>query len=240
MNARVFQSAIRNPQSASGRGFTLIELILGIGIMATVLVAINAVFFSVMRLRDRTNAIVEESLPVQQTLSTIRRDLQGALAPAGDGMLAGHFKAGNVTSLGSSLPVQVEFCTTTGVVRDNDPWSEVQRVTYGLRASNNRNIAGSDLYRLVTRNLLATMTPQPEEHWMMSGVESFEISCFDGLQWRDYWDTSLTDTNLPGAVRVRIVLASQDNVNDDRQLEMVVPISTQLRTNQLSTEVTSQ
>jgi type II secretion system protein J len=219
-------------------GFTLIELILGIGIMATVLVAINAVFFSTMRLRERTNIAVEESLPIQQSLSILRRDLQGAMAPAGEGMLAGDFKVGNVTSLGMGLPVDIEFCTTTGILRDSEPWSEVQKVAYGLRLSNNRNVAGSDLYRLVTRNLLATITPQPEEQWMMSGVERIEFSCYDGSQWRDYWDTSITDTNLPGAVRVRILLAAQNENSDVRPIEMVVPVASQSLTNLAYTTTT--
>jgi prepilin-type N-terminal cleavage/methylation domain len=231
MNIRHSQSAIRS------RAFTLIELILGIGIMAIVLVAINAVFMSTMRLRDRTTVSVEEALPVQQTLLTLRRDIQGAVPPAGFGMLAGDFKVGDVVSTGNGLPVRMEFTTTTGIVRDDEPWSEMQRVTYGLRMSSDRNIAGSDLYRCVTRNLLATMVPYPEEQWMMSGVESFEVSCYDGIQWREYWDTSFTDTNLPTAVRIRIVLASQDRVNDVRPLEMVVPIGTQSRTNLLESSM---
>ncbi len=215
--------------SRSHRGFTLIELLLGIGITAIVLVAINAVFFTSLRLRDRTVNYVEESLPIQQTLAILRRDLQGAVPPGG--LLAGTFKVGDVTSLGANLPVKIEFNTTTGVTRESEPWGEVQKVTYGLRLPENRDQAGSDLYRSLTRNLLANIMPQPEEHWMMSGVESIEFSCYDGSQWRNYWDTSSTDTNLPSAVRVTVVLASQSADLAERQLEMIVPISAQSRTN---------
>jgi type II secretion system protein J len=212
--------------------FTLIELILSIAIMAIVMIAINAVFFSAVRLRENTTEAVEESLPVQQALSTMRRDLQGAVAPSENGILTGDFKVGSVNSMGTSFPVDLELYTTTAVMRDNEPWGEVQRVTYGLRQSENRLAPGKDLIRSVTRNLLATMTPQPEDQWMMSGVESIEFSCYDGTQWRNDWDSTVTDTNLPNAIRVRILLASNNgNSGKSRPIEMVVAIDSQSRTN---------
>ena len=218
---------------AGRRAFTLIELILSIAIMAVVLVAVNAVFFTAMRLRESTRAAVDDSLPIEQSLGILRRDLQGAMAPSSNGIFAGSFRAGAITSLGSSLPVAIEFNTTTGIPNDKDPWGEVQRVSYGLRPSADRNAAGQDLYRNVTRNLLAMIPPQPEEQWMMSGVDSIEFSCYDGLQWRSDWDTTLMDTNLPGAVRVRIFLANADRSSGP--IEMVVPIESQARSNQVFT-----
>jgi hypothetical protein len=165
----------------------------------------------------------------------MRRDLQGAMPPSDSGVFSGDFKAGNVTSLGSGFPVNLEVYTTTGVLRPNEPWGEVQKVTYGLRQSSNRNMPGQDLYRSVTRNLLATVTPQPEDQWMMSGIQSMEVSCYDGTQWRSDWDTTMTDTNLPTAIRVRILLANSDgSLSTPRPIEMLVPIDSQSRTNTAS------
>jgi type II secretion system protein J len=219
--------------------FTLIELILSIAIMAIVLIAINAVFFSAMRLRESTTTIVEDSIPIQQALAQLRRDLQGAMPPSDTGVLAGGFKVGAVTSLGTSLPVDLEVYTTTGVMRDSEPWSEIQKVTYGLRQSGNRNLPGQDLYRSITRNLLATIAAQPEDQWMMGGVESIQFSCYDGTQWRDSWDTTQTDTNLPTAVRIRVLLASNNRGSTlPRSIEMVVPIDSRSRTNTTTTTST--
>ena len=36
--------------------------------------------------------------------------------------------------------------------------------------------------------------------------KTLEFDCYDGSQWRNTWDTSAGDTNLPVAVRVRIQL----------------------------------
>jgi type II secretion system protein J len=217
------------PQPKSG--FTLIELILAVGVMAIVLMAISGVFFSAMRLRERTSEAVAESLPVQQALSLIRRDLQGAMPPATNGVFAGDFKVGDVTSLSLNRPVDIELYTTTGALRQDQPWGEVQRVTYELRPPADRSAPGQDLVRSVTRNLLSTIPQSPVDQWLMGGVQSIEFSCFDGTQWRDYWDTTLTDTNLPVAVRVRIQLAGNGGGPANPQpIEIVVPIDTQAQT----------
>jgi type II secretion system protein J len=220
-------------QLCATRAFTLIELILCIAIMAIVLIAMNAVFFSAFRLREHTDRVIAESMPVEQTLETIRRDLLNAIPPMSNGVLSGSFKVGGVTSMGVGEPVDIEFYTTTGVLRDNEPWGDVQKVTYGLRQSANAAARGRDLVRGVTRNLLASMTPQPSDQWMVGGIESIEFSCYDGMQWRSYWDTTLTDTNLPSAVRVRLVLSNpDDSATRGRPVEMVVPIDSPTAPNQ--------
>ena len=108
-------------------------MILAIGIAAIVLVAINAVFFSALHLREVTQAAVDEATPLNQALAVLRRDLQCAVPPGLNGVLTGDFKAGTVTSIGISHPVAVEMFTATGVLHDNEPWGDIQRVTYELK-----------------------------------------------------------------------------------------------------------
>ena len=223
------------PVHRRARAFTLVELILAIGITAIVLVAINAVFFSALRLRESTSNAVEASLPEQQALTTMRRDFEGVMPPNTNGVFGGSFKVGGVSSTGLNQPVDVELYTTTGALRADQPWGEVQRVTYELRTGAGSSAPGKDLVRSVTRNLLATTTPLPEDQLLMSGVDSIEYSCYDGTQWREYWDTTMTDTNLPGAVRVRIQLAGKDS---SQPMEIVVPVDAQPRTTPTITTAT--
>jgi general secretion pathway protein J len=227
----ILQSTVRNPKTAQTGAFTLIELLLGIGIMAIVLIAINAVFFSTMRLRESVTNAVNETLPIQQAISIVRRDLQGAVPPATDGIMTGDFRVGGVTTAGVGTPADIELYTTTGTLRENEPWGEIQKVTYQLRQSANREVPGKDLFRSVTRNVLATMVPQPEDQFMMGGIESIQFSCFDGSGWYDTWDSTVT-TNLPSAVRVRILMANPGGSGTPRPIEMLVPIDSQSRTNQ--------
>jgi type II secretion system protein J len=232
-NGRTSAGAVRISDLRFAPAFTLIELILAIGVMAIALIVINAVFFSALRLREGTTQLVGESLPIERSLATLRRDLQGAMPPSIDGIFSGDFKVGNnVTSQGSGRPVDIEMFTTTGVLRDDEPWSEVQMVTYSLRQPDNRSVPGQDLYRSVTRNLLATMAQQPEDQYMMGGIERLEFSCCDGVNWLDTWDSTVT-TNLPTAVRVRILLANTSSGGGTpRPIELVVPLDSQSHTNQ--------
>jgi type II secretion system protein J len=220
------------------RAFTLIEVLLALAICAIVLVAINAVFATAVRLRDKTSGVVEEGLPINRTFEILRRDLKGAVGPGG--FLAGDFKCG-AQSMGTSMGLSgeagasgLDFFTSTGVIGDSGPWGDLQEVFYELRTPADRDQAGLDLVRCVNRNLLATTTQTPDIQWLMSHVETAEFDCYDGTQWRNTWDTSNGDTNLPSAVRIRIQLATSNgrNAASPQPLEVVVPLVSQtIRTN---------
>lgn len=209
------------------RGFTLMELILAMAVAAILLVAINGVLFTAMRLRESTYAAVDQSLPVERTLSYLRRDLEGAMPPATNGVFSGDFRVGTVSSMGLNRPVNIELYTTTGALKVDEPWGDVQQVTYELRPSSDSSSPGKDLIRSVTRNLLAAIPPAPDDQRMMGGVENIEFSCYDGTEWRNDWDTTTTDTNLPVAVRVRIQMAGANP--DSQTIEMVIPVDSQPR-----------
>jgi hypothetical protein len=218
---------LREHGDMAWNGFTLMELVLAVGVTAIVLIAINGVFFSAMRLRDSAANAIAAALPAEQALSILRRDLQGAMPPYTNGVFAGGFRAGVITSIGLNQPVDIEWHTTTGVLRANEPWGEVQRVSYALRTPADPSAVGKDLVRSVTRNLLAAIAPSSEDQRLLGGIQSVEFLCYDGFQWRDYWDTTLMDTNLPTAVRVRIQPAG-DPANA-QPIEMLVPLDVQPR-----------
>jgi type II secretory pathway component PulJ len=223
------------PTCGSRDGFTLMELVLAMGVCVIVLTAINAVFFTALHLRESTVRAVDESLPVQQMLATLRRDLQNAVPPSTNGVLSGDFKVGDVSSLGMNQNVAIEMNATTGALHEYEPWADIQRVTYQLRNPAVRATdAGKDLIRSVTRDLLATITPTPNDQWMMGNVESMTFECYDGSQWRTTWDTTLGDDSLPVAVRVRIQLAG-NNSGSRQPIEIIVPLNSQSQTNQLQT-----
>jgi type II secretion system protein J len=216
--------------------FTLIELILAIGIASIVLVAVNAVFFAALKLRNVTSDAVEEATPLDRAITVIRRDLQCVVPPQAGGMMTGYFKAGNVISLGVSEPVAAEMYTATGALSDDQPWGDIQRVTYELKASGSGSVR--DLYRTVARNLLTYATPEVQDQLMIKGVSRVDFWCYDGSRWENSWDTTditSLSTNLPVAVRVEIELMG-GGANAAAPIEIVVPIDSQSLTN--STETT--
>jgi type II secretion system protein J len=222
---------------AVANGFTLIEVILAIGIAALVLVAANAVFFSALRLRQATQEAVDKQTPVDQTLSVMQRDLQCVVTPTNGTtkVLSGDFRVGSVTPSGVNGPAAIEMFTANGDLSDKQPWGDIERVTYELRdPANGPNAQGKDLIRTVTRNIMSIATPEVEDQWMMSGVQSITFSCYDGVQWWSTWDTTgLTsaNTNLPVAVKVDI----QPVGNQLSPIEMIVPIDAVSRTNAVFT-----
>jgi general secretion pathway protein J len=216
-------------------GFTLVEVILAMAICAIVLVAINAVFATAVRLRDRTSAGVDEMLPIDRTLEVVRRDLKGTVGPRG--YLAGDFKCG-AQAMGTSMGLSgeaggagLDFVTATGQISDRSPWGDLQEVVYELKAPTDKNQTGMDLVRCVNPNLLATSTQAADIQPLMSHVETADFDCYDGSQWRNTWDTSSGDTNLPVAVRIRIRLVANPGEDASRKapLEIMVPLTTVTR-----------
>lgn len=208
--------------------FTLIEVLLATAMSAIVLAGIGGVFFSAMRLRERTASALDQAAPLYQAWEVIRRDLRGALPP---GVTAGDFIAGVGGNTGMGQGVVLQFSTTTGHSIDHLLATDVQEVFYELRPSTRRTGSlGQDLVRSVNRNLLVTGVPETEDQVLMERVESVEVTCFNGTDWRTMWDTSLTETNLPVAVRVRI----QPEIPRDMDrrgfepYELVVPLSSQV------------
>jgi prepilin-type N-terminal cleavage/methylation domain-containing protein len=221
--------------SRAAKAFTLIEMLLALAVSAIVLAGIGGVFYSAIRLRERTVALVDASAPLYQALTFLRRDLQGVMPPGG--VLAGDFRSGAISS-GLFQGYGLQFSTTTGIIKDDAPWGDIQDVVYELRDPTERNYTGGkDLIRSVTRNLLPTTTQDATDQWLLGNVQSLEVACFDGIEWRDSWDSSMGDTNLPVAVRVRIQLAANSSADSQNRqpIEMIVPLTIQPRTNSVQT-----
>jgi hypothetical protein len=216
----------------------MIEVLLALAISAIVLVAIHAVFATAVHLRDKTTFAVDESLPINATFDILRADLKGAVGPAG--LLAGNFRCGAGgmgLTMGASVDMQgigLDFFTATGIIEDDAPWGDVQEVFYQLVPPADRNQRGRDLVRNANRNPLGSNNQQvPDVQWLMGNINTLEFECFDGLQWRTMWDTTLGDTNLPKAVLVRITPEPKENQDPRsiRPLQMLVQLTTQTRTN---------
>jgi hypothetical protein len=165
----------------------------------------------------------------------VRRDLKGTVGPRG--YLAGDFKCG-AQAMGTSMGLSgeaggagLDFVTATGQISDRSPWGDLQEVVYELKAPTDKNQTGMDLVRCVNPNLLATSTQAADIQPLMSHVETADFDCYDGSQWRNTWDTSSGDTNLPVAVRIRIRLVANPGEDASRKapLEIMVPLTTVTR-----------
>ena len=96
-------------------GFTLMEIILAIGVAAIVLITVNAAFFAALRLRNATEDAVDNATPVDQAMTFIRRDLQCVVTPTNGTtkILSGAFRTGAVNSSANGESVSIEMTTST-------------------------------------------------------------------------------------------------------------------------------
>lgn len=222
-----------NPAGGRRLGFTLVEMILAIGVAAIVLVAVNAVLFTSLHLREVTTAAVDAALPLDLTSSILRRDLECLVTPTNGTtkIISGNFRIGTINSEGVSEPVAAELFTATGALSANAPWADIQRVTYELKNSTDGS-GRRDLYRSVSRNLLTIGQLDVTDQLLLNGVDSVKFSGYDGSRWVEAWDTSdasSTYTNLPIAVRVEIQMQGSGTAN--QPIVFVVPVDSVTRTN---------
>lgn len=257
MSPAIPQSMSRH-RARGAAGFTLIEVILAIGIFAIVMVSINTAFFAALRLRQKTSETIENSLPLTQALGSLRRDLQNAMPPGGTmvasfrgGAATLNTSSGNLNStaagakgtpatMGANQGTGLDFYASTGKLSDDEPWGDIQQVNYQLVDSEDRSKPGKQLVRSVARNLLATASEMADTRKLAGNIESMELLFFDGLQWRDQWDTTSGDTGLPLAVRVRIYLVPPETSTVRHEpVEMLVLLpATGSTTNQTTASVT--
>jgi type II secretion system protein J len=216
-------------------GFTLVEILVAVSIMAILLVAIQAAFFGGLRLRERTVESIEASLPVEEALQTMQRDLANIVIST-NGVFFGPLQTTNPTN---NLPGQVgpDFYTSGGELDGMVPWGNVEKIDYELTApTNGMGGPGQDLVRAITRNLLpVTQQPLPEEkQTLLRGVQSLTFLYYDGTQWDAAWDTT-QQTNLPLAIKVQIQMAARNaGATLNPPLELVVPMDVLLNTNPIT------
>ena len=219
--------------------FTLMEMLLAIAISAMVLSVVTTTYFSALQLRNRTTKAIDDALPLQHALATIKRDLVALIPPGGT--FGGELQSAPTTEVSSTMTpfangqrVSPDFTTASGFVDEYTPFADVQRVTYYLVDPTNNHTAGRDLMRVRSRNLLPATVDEPTAQWLMGGVETVNFQFYDGFSWQDTWD-STTSSNLPTAIKLQLVPAAEFNQPNQylqTPIELVVPIVATARTNQ--------
>lgn len=222
----------RGPRTLAGRqAFTLLELLLGLAVSAVVLVAIHAIFYGALLLRNTSAASFDNSLPLQQAVAQIKRDLAGLTPPGG--ILTGTLQTTPTTTttaatlIPTGTPVSPALYTASGALNEFSPWSEIRKVTYHLAVPTNF-VPGRQLVRSVTRNLLPVLTEEYENQVLLENVGDLTFEFHDGTQWQTTWDSASGTNGLPAGIRVALTLVHpQTGVPDAAPIEVFVPILTQ-------------
>jgi type II secretion system protein J len=238
------------PHLSPRHGFTLIEVLLALVVLAIVMVVVHSVFYSAIQLRNKAEQAFTDAVPLQHTLAVIKRDLENITVPGGT--LSGTFQTTLTTGSSSTAALAHNgqqcgpvFYTAAGTLDDNQPWSEMRKVTYYLMPPTNNN-PGLDLVRSVTRNLLPVATEEYQDQVLMSGVNNLELEYYDGNTWQTTWDSTTTtlttsSNTLPKAVKIELTLVTDEHGTPaGTPIEMVVPIVVEASTNSTSSTGGSQ
>jgi type II secretion system protein J len=207
-------------------------MLIAVSIFSILLIGIHTILYTALHLHRTAVDSLEATLPREQALMIIQRDLANVVTRT-NGVFLGPLQSVNQTNI---LPDQIgpDFYTTGGELDGMVPWGNIEKIDYLLSVPTNGNRGpGRDLIRAVTRNLLpVNQIPQPDEkHALLSGVQNLTFLYYDGTAWQPQWDTT-QQTNLPTAIKVQIQMAPKAGVVARVQpLEVVIPMDVMLNTN---------
>ena len=192
-----------------GRGFTLLEILVTLVIVAMFSTAIYAMFLRSLVDTRWIGESVETGRLGQSLLRLFERDVT-ACVPAEETLQ--HF-VGSVSSDGSSL---LEFISAVDS-RSGDEGnpSDLVRITY-MTVANEEAGELVKLYRKEERSAGRSTVVNEEEFVLLDDkVKQFDLEYFDGAAWQTVW----SEPALPRAIRIRVVLERQMQTSASRRAE---------------------
>ncbi|HEY6838180.1 MAG TPA: type II secretion system protein GspJ [Geobacteraceae bacterium] len=186
------------------RGFTLLELLVAIALLALLTAALYGTYFSLMSGRDRADAVAEASRELRTTVDTLRREIAAACykSPADPAKPRYFFVVEDRDFFGkpaSTLTMTTFAPPASGAF----PSSDQMAVAY-------RPVAKDKVMALTRQaKVLDFDVKQPLVYPQMEELESFLVECYDGSKWVRSWDARLNN-GLPKQVRVTVTVREGD------------------------------
>jgi len=184
----------------SRAGFTLLELLIALVLLAMLMTALYGSYFSVVKARERAAEGMEARRELGATFDLLRREIASSLYNRNDKRL--HFVVEDRDNFGKPTS-NLELTTLTPVRSDRElrntgtSESGIRVVRYELIEKNKKIILARREQDLFFDFQAAKPYPQMEH------ISSFLVECYDGSKWVKSWDTAL-NTKLPKLVRVTV------------------------------------
>ena len=185
------------------KGFTLIEILVAISILAIVLTSVYGVFTSVSKARERLDADSADYHRARVLFDRVGRELRGAYFQPSKKDLV--FTGG--TDNNDTLELEL---TTTAVSPLIQAGSGIARVHY--RLAKDQDNEGDTLVLLRSEHAVHESKRDSEQAGMMRlvpGIETMTIRFFSDGSWQTQWDG--LKSGLPELVEIALQLKSVNN-----------------------------
>lgn len=197
----------------SEQGFTLLEVLIAVALLALLSGALYGTYFSVQRGSDAVRERTEPLRDARMALDLLRRELSAACYTQDNDRL--HFIVEDRDLFGKPAS-SLDFTAFTVPRSGSVPSSDAMAVRY-------RPVRDADEHLILSREsrdlyLNAKTRPYP----FTGEIEGFLVECYNGSAWVRSWDTRLNGV-LPKAVRVTLQLKGDQEGKPDGFTAIVVP-----------------
>lgn len=203
------------------RGFTLLEILVASVAFAMIVIVIKVTLLESLELRERGQARMDKINIRMRVVEVIEKDLRQCFLT--ETTFAPDFK-GDTLGGGVTRTDQLEFYTLSGMTLTNQPWGNLQKVRYFLEQPQNEGRSelseGLTLYREVTRDLNPSVQDIILPQAIANRVNSLAFQYFDGEFWQENWDSTVDETKLPVAVRIRIEFLQDEAQSKNRSSQL--------------------
>ena len=180
---------------SSNRGFTLLEVLIALVLMAILMTALYGSYFAVIRARDRAAEGMEARRELGATLDLLRREISSAKYTANDNQRL-RFVVEDRDNFGKPAS-NLELTTLAPPSGLSHPESGIIDVQYRMLKKDKQQILTRREQDVFFSSDTVPVYPQMEH------ISAFLVECYDGSKWVKSWDTALNGT-LPKQVRITV------------------------------------
>jgi general secretion pathway protein J len=201
-------------------GFTLIEILLALSILAVVMVLLVSAFTGAARSREILTARSKEFRQVRLALDRIGTDLQGAFASSVRADSALTCKEDQLSGNPAATFVFTAF--QLPAVDAGRPPADVVKIKYYPRVGSDGT--SMELHREQSDLPFLENKIPLRESLLAVGLKGFRVELYDGTNWVTEWPADgKTKTTLPTKVAVTLI----DSRGDTYRREMLLPLAGQ-------------